>query len=358
MSGSSASRARHDLLTVQALRAIAALLVVAYHAIGEWGTHVVGRDADSLWGNGSAGVDVFFVISGLVMVISAARVADKPNPGWRFLRQRLTRILPLYWVVTSAKIAAVLALPALVARTQLDLPYVLGSYALLPVHDATGTIRPVLPVGWTLSYEMLFYLLVALALALRVPLLRVAAPVLLAFAGFALMVRPEWPPIYGFANTIVLEFLFGVLIGLWLQHDRRLPHAGLATVLLVGGFALLLSVPAAAALRPLNWGLPAAAIVLGAVALEPWLAPRLPRWLLASGDASYSVYLTHGFAIPVVFLLARRAGLAPAPLLIVTLVGGLLVSALLGQATHIVLERPAMAWFRRRRTPAAVIVAG
>ncbi|HEY5083753.1 MAG TPA: acyltransferase family protein, partial [Rhizomicrobium sp.] len=58
---------RNDLLTVQALRAIAALMVVAYHCLDEWGTHTVGRSADTLWGNGSAGVDIFFVISGLVI---------------------------------------------------------------------------------------------------------------------------------------------------------------------------------------------------------------------------------------------------------------------------------------------------
>ncbi len=352
------SERRNDLLTVQALRAIAALLVVAYHALGEWGTHVVDRDADMLWGNGAAGVDVFFVISGLVMVISARRVAGRRHPGWTFLRLRLTRILPLYWVVTTAKIAAVLALPALVARTQLDPAYVLGSYALLPVSDATGVIRPVLPVGWTLSYEMLFYLLVALALGMRTGLLRVSVPALAAYSVLAILADPTWPPIVGFANAIVLEFLAGVLIGMALQRDLSMPLV-LAWTILLGGFLLLLTVPVVSGvLRPITWGLPAAAIVLGAVALEGRLAPRLPRWLLASGDASYAVYLTHGFVVPLVFLFVRRIGMAPTVSLATTLVASLLISALVGQATHVVLERPMMLWFRQRRAPHAIATVG
>ncbi len=349
---------RNDLRTVQALRAIAALLVVAYHGLDEWGTHVAGRNADSLWGNGSAGVDVFFVISGLVMVISAQRVAGKRLAGWVFLRQRLIRIVPLYWVVTTAKVIAVLMLPALVLRTQLDLPYVLGSYALLPVHDAGGTIRPVLPVGWTLCYEMFFYLLVALALTLRVGLLRVAVPVLLAFSALAVFADPAWPPLFDFPNTIMLEFLAGVLIGMAVQSDRHVPIA-VAWPLLLGGLALLLGAPiVSGVLRPLTWGLPAAAIVLGAVGLEARLAPWLPRWLLAAGDASYAVYLTHGFVVPLVFIAVRHAGLSPVISLVTTLLGSLLLSVIVGLVTHVVLERPMMLWFRRRPAPQAVAVAG
>jgi exopolysaccharide production protein ExoZ len=360
---------RDDLLTVQALRAIAALMVVAYHGLDEWGRHIAGQSADALWGNGSAGVDIFFVISGLVMTISAGRVRSRPNPAWVFLRQRLTRIIPLYWVVTTAKIAAVLALPMLAMRTRLDLPYVVGSYLLLPVRDWTGEFRPVLPVGWTLTYEMMFYVLVAVALAWRLPILRVALPVLAIFAAAA-FIDP------GFANTIVVEFLYGVAIGMvWRvqqvqvlpmpQRERLLatssqprPHTT-AVVLLVAGFAAILLVPVTSgALRPLTWGLPAAAIVASAVALEPLLRPALPRWLLAAGDASYAIYLTHGFVVPLVFLIAMRAGLSADALLGVTMAASLLVSLLVGQITHIWVEQPMLHWFRRRPAAPPVVVAG
>src|SRR5690242_16713232 len=142
---------RSDLTTVQALRAIAALLVVTFHAVDSWGHHVLGRAGDELWPNGAAGVDVFFVISGMVMVVSANRLAGR-LVAWRIcLRQRFTWIVPLYWILPTAKLVVVLIVPALVVRTRLDWSYVIGSYLYLPVHDSMGHLWPLLPVGWTLT---------------------------------------------------------------------------------------------------------------------------------------------------------------------------------------------------------------
>ena len=113
---------RSDLSTVQALRGVAALLVVAYHAVNTWSLHALDSTAGKVWPNGSAGVDIFFVISGLVMVLSADRLAGRPDAWRTFARQRIVRIVPLYWVMTTAKVAAVLAVlpspyePALTCR--------------------------------------------------------------------------------------------------------------------------------------------------------------------------------------------------------------------------------------------------
>lgn len=86
-------------------------------------------------------------------------------------------IVPFYWLATTVKIAAVQMLPTLVMRTRLNWAYVLSRYALLPVHDENGEFKPVLPVGWALTYEMFFYLLVGLAPYPRGPIPRVASPV-------------------------------------------------------------------------------------------------------------------------------------------------------------------------------------
>jgi exopolysaccharide production protein ExoZ len=277
------STARRDLSTVQALRGIAALLVVAFHAVNTWGQHVLDHTADEIWPNGSAGVDIFFVISGLVMVLSADRLAGRPGACRTFVRQRIVRIVPLYWVMTTAKIATVLAVPSLVLRTRLDLPYVVGSYLFLPVRDSAGGFFPVLPVGWTLTYEMLFYALVSLALLLQWRVLAITGPALGALVLAAIALGSD-----GFANTIVAEFVFGVLVGIAIRRGFRLPP-GIAFILMCGGFAVLLTGPVVSGvLRPLTWGVPAWCIVAGGVALEEQLAPRLPRWLLDTGDASYS----------------------------------------------------------------------
>jgi peptidoglycan/LPS O-acetylase OafA/YrhL len=335
-----------ELLTVQALRGIAALLVVAFHAVDSWGRHVVGQTADDLWPNGSVGVDIFFVISGLVMVLSAGRVAGRVG-AWRiFLRQRIIRIVPVYWITTTVKLAAVVAFPAMVLRTRTDLSYVLGSYLFLPVRDLNGEMFPVLPVGWTLTYEMLFYALVVLALAWRRPVFAVAGPALGAF-GLAGITGA----LGGWANTIVIEFLFGVLIGVAMVHARRIPRA--AAIWLIGlGFAYILIGPVVnGVLRPVTWGIPAACIVGGAVVAEERLAPIIPRWLLNAGDASYSIYLTHGFVIPVIFICVARS-LPETIWLPATIVAGLLVSAGVGRLGFIAIERPLL---RRLRRPSPVV---
>ncbi|HVY14996.1 MAG TPA: acyltransferase [Rhodopila sp.] len=343
----------HDLLGVQALRAAAALMVVAYHAVDQWTTHRTGYPPGDLWPNGSAGVDVFFVISGLVMTISVQRNQNRPHPAWSFARDRLIRIVPLYWIVTTLKIAAVVALPALATRTRLDPLYVAGSYALLPVHDWTGTLRPVLPVGWTLTYEMFFYILVTVALCVRMPLERVCAPILAIVAVLG-VVGPD----NGFANTIVLEFLAGVAIGRLMERLQQMSLT-LASALGVCGFGVLVVAPLPNGdLRPLIWGVPAALLVVAVVAAEAALRRVTPRWLLAAGNASYATYLTHGFVVPAVYLVIghisnnNEAGLAAMIAL------SLLLSAAGGQITHVVLEQPVLAFLRHRRTAPAAMAPG
>lgn len=340
---------RNDLLGVQCLRAVAALLVVAYHAVEQWTNHMPGYPPGEYWPNGAAGVDIFFVISGLVMTISVQRSAGCPHAAWAFSKNRIIRIVPLYWIITTLKIVAVIAVPALVSRTTLDPFYVAGSYALLPVRDAVGIIRPVLPVGWTLSYEMFFYILIAAALVIRVPIMRVCAPLLLAFAALAFFL-PEG----GFTNTIVVEFIFGILIGNALPRLRNVPPA-IAAVIGSIAFALLVTVPIGDALaRPLTWGLPAAGIVAATVSAELSLRRWLPRWLLAAGNASYATYLTHGFVIPAAFLLVRPVSANLAAMILV----GLTVSAAVGHVTHRLIEQPLLLSLRSRRPVSTLPAAG
>jgi exopolysaccharide production protein ExoZ len=328
-------------------------MVVAYHAVDQWTTHRAGWPPGDLWPNGSAGVDVFFVISGLVMTISVQRNAHRPHPARSFARDRLIRIVPLYWIITTFKIAAVLAVPALVSRTQLDPLYVAGSYALLPVHDGTGTLRPVLPVGWTLTYEMFFYILVTASLWVKAPLERVCVPVLLIVAAIA-VVGPD----NGFANTMVLEFLAGIAIGRRLERLQTVPVPW-AAIVGIAGFALLLVAPLPdGRLRPLIWGLPAASLVAAAVAAEVPLRRLMPRWLLAAGNASYATYLTHGFVVPAVYLVVGHLTGNDTIGLAAMIVLCLLLSGLGGQITHAVIEQPLLLRFRTRRPVATLPAPG
>lgn len=336
-----------NFLSIQVLRAVAALLVVLYHALNMWGERVNAAAPGVNWENGASGVDIFFVISGFVMVVSSRRLVNQAGAWLTFIRHRIVRIVPLYWLLTTAKIAAVILLPALVVGTHLDLTVVTRSYLLLPVVDSAGHFRPVIPVGWTLTYEFLFYLLFAAALLLRVDVLCVVVPGLGLIATLALFRADIWPDWTILFHTIVIEFIFGVMLGKATLRGFRFPFV-IAAGLAVGGILAILSLPPGPEnLRVLTWGFPALAIVAGAVSLEPLAAHALPRWSLALGDASYSIYLSHGFVLPAFMLVMGRLvppGLAAEVLTVAVCIS---LSSIAGWVIFIAVERPMLRALKR-----------
>jgi exopolysaccharide production protein ExoZ len=339
--------------TIQALRAIAALLVVVYHVFDMWGLRVHSAALGVSWTNGAAGVDIFFIISGFVMVASSRRLASQPRAWSTFIQHRIVRIVPLYWLLTTVKLLLVFLFADLALRSNLGFDYVARSYLFFPVVDGAGHFRPLLPVGWTLTYEFVFYLLFASALALRVDVLRVLVPGLGLFVVIALLRTESWPAWTILFNTIVVEFIFGVVLAKLILRGWQLP-AGAAAGLVVAGFVLILTVPEGSEdLRALTWGLPALALVAGAVCLERHFADAIPRWLLGLGDASYSIYLTHGFVVPLIGLVVFFFHGSALPDEALTLLACLAVSSIVGWMVYMAVEKPIMLAVKRRaRAPA------
>jgi exopolysaccharide production protein ExoZ len=339
-----------NFLTIQALRAVAALLVVLLHAFETWGERVDPAAPGVNWENGAAGVDIFFIISGFVMVISSRRLVDQAGAWLIFLRNRVVRIVPLYWLLTTAKILAVVVLAGVVLRTGLDFNFVTGSYLFLPVTDSVGHFRPVLPVGWTLTYEFLFYLLFAAALAMRVDVFRVIVPGLGLIAIAALARTEAWPAWTILFDTIVVEFVFGVMLAKWTLRGFRLQPA-IAGAFILFGFGFILIVPMISEnARVLTWGIPAFVIVAGAVSLEPFVARALPRWLLTLGDASYSIYLSHGFVLPAFGILVSTIVSRDLWTEGLTIILCLIISSIAGWIVFILIESPMLHAMRHGTT--------
>ena len=335
---------------IQVLRAVAAEMVVLRHATAL--LHARDSRRFSIWQNGVTGVDIFFVISGFVMMISTTPLLTTLHPARTFFTRRVERIGPMYWLATTVKLFALLAAPTLALVGLGRWWHVLASYLFFPTRSPAGSYGTVLAVGWTLVFEMAFYILFTVVLATRVPRLIALAPALLALAfAWTIPFVARHGTLHFYASTMQLEFLFGMLLAASIRWVRKIP-APLAVLLAIAGLLpLLFWYPEAVVLwGGLIWGIPALSVVAAAVALESPLGHRTPRWLLEIGDASYSIYLIHGFVLPVVCMVCARFGGVYAPAL--TLIASIIVATAAGDLSYRLIERPAMQWFKGRRRSA------
>jgi len=282
---------------------------------------------------GAAGVDVFFVISGFIIWTVGSQSEARPGA---FFWRRITRVAPAYWLVTAAVALTAAAWPMFLPQVSLSTRHVLLSLAFVQHHDPNGLVFPVLPPGWSLNYEAVFYGLFTLVLfapaRFRFGLLvaTLAGEVALGFAD---------PPLYGLgANPMMLQFAAGA----WLARRRQLgrviePGAGMvfAAVGLLLFIVMGLTGFRNEFYRPLLWGAPAFMIVAGAVAAERAFAA--PRPLVRLGDASYAIYLCH---LPAVALTAHLLGVRPVWPFVAAAV---IASTVAGLAFHAWVEAPLIA---------------
>ncbi|MBC8748046.1 MULTISPECIES: acyltransferase family protein [Paraburkholderia] len=287
--------------SIQALRALAALGVVAFHTNGivaahGWLVHVFPRVSRY----GEIGVDVFFVISGFVMALVTHGLPPGIESARSFICARIARVVPLYWILTAlfiALVAFVPGVPEAFDHARVSAWHALSSFLFLPSTSWTGIAAPVLGVGWTLNYEMWFYAVFAVAMSVtRRRLLAVGAFLLVTSA---LHLLPGEGVAFAFyTNPLVLEFVFGCCVGAWYASGRTVPLAAAAGLLVVVAAAGAFAPRLTDANRFLVFGLPALAVVVAGLSVESKV--RWSRWLERIGDASYSLYLTHLLAMPVV----------------------------------------------------------
>lgn len=312
-----------QIASIQFLRGVAALSIVVLHALNDV-DRIAARAGDSVATSAAflgAGVDLFFVISGFVMVVASRRLFAQPQARRLFLGRRIARIAPIYWAVTSAFLLVLAARPEAVNSQAPTLVEIAKSYLFIPYYkEADGWMQPVYSLGWTLNYEMFFYLLFAVALIL--PAARAVASLsafMLGLVCLGLWLKPAPGALAFWTHPILLEFVAGMWIGL--AHARGLRIGPLlAGTLLAAAFAILIATRSNILLaygiqRLLCWGAPAALIV-AAAALLPMprldIAPATEPFARI-GDASYSLYLCHPFVLRGLAMVWEKLGLAFGP---------------------------------------------
>ena len=296
------------LRNVQCLRAIAALLVIDVHE-PDYEQHFFGWSFLSwLRVPGGTGVDLFFVISGFIMVTTSWNAFGREGASRAFLIRRIERIYPMYWILSGAYLASHVILTHGLSASFATTSDIVASFLLAPHGKA-----PVLSVGWTLEYEMAFYLVFAAMLffARRRLGTMLAAWLALVLAANVIDVHVPNGILDFIGSPLHCEFLIGAVVGIAVASGRivapfatlALGAAGVAAV-----FAYTTSLPALPSLwfRALVVAPPMALVLYGAVGLETLLGTRMSEWLARLGDASYSLYLSHMMVLSLVAVVAAR----------------------------------------------------
>lgn len=340
------------------LRGGAVLLVLIYH-VSTYAAKAGGVGLlDGRVGFGAAGVDLFFVISGFIMIKIADQKRGVESPV-EFLRRRAIRIYPLYWFFTLIAWGIFAIYPSLANRPggaeEVSLIY---SLLLWPQKFA-----PLVGQGWTLIHEMYFYVVFAFVLLARE---RNRSKWLFAWA-LSVFVVAYWVKSPGVDlilsrseigrlvfNPLTLEFLGGCLLAV--HHSRRAPQPGGETGkwLFWGGFVLLVLVGGGMRdsisfefPRELAYGVPALLILMGATRMEADAGFQGPRWMRLIGDASYSIYLSHIFTLSGCLLVFRRLPLQGGSLELLAIIVMVLASLVVGFLTYRFVELPMISWARR-----------
>ncbi len=306
------------LTSIQSLRAAAALLVMVYHirAIemdafirnGLSDTPLLGIGIE----NGFSGVDLFFVISGFIMVYVTGKVRPALATSVAFLFARAARIYPLWWLfagIMTLYFYVTYGVPWDIERTvggsqlMAEQPWLhlLYSYLLLPQHAV-----PVFGLGWTLVHEMHFYVVFAVLMLLP----RRFLPWLLGLwaiavtAGSLAGLSAPYPQDYLqlALHPLSIEFIGGAFVALLLSSGRRW-KPGLVLAAGLASFAAALLLQGAETGFTLGWGrvlwfgLPCLLIVYGFASLEAEDRLDIPAWASTLGDWSYALYLSHTFVL-------------------------------------------------------------
>lgn len=162
-----ASTSKDSLHSLQSLRSIAAIMVVAFHSYVHLDARGIIAGIPAIVDAGRAGVDIFFVISGFIMVYISQDNFGRPGAPADFLIRRIIRVLPVYWLYTFLIASILFVAPHLFSQGKsFDLNHLMASLLFIPWENSIGDIKPVLNVGWTLNFEMYFYCLFAITLLL------------------------------------------------------------------------------------------------------------------------------------------------------------------------------------------------
>jgi exopolysaccharide production protein ExoZ len=333
------------LAGVQYLRAFAAILVVIHHA--QYWQETYGNGSFKLGLKfGTGGVDIFFILSGFIITYIIRQKTQTPA---QFITARILRVAPLYWMYLLAFI--------IIHPETTNAIHSLKSFLFVPSHHpdfsaTSATIWPPLIQGWTLNYEMFFYVLLSICMGIGRPVAAVCVTIPILVVG-GIIFQPQSAVAVTYTSPMLLEFLAGVTLAT-IYMNRFHPPLGLGIAFLACGLALfpILSAHPVPDVSGVTWvfnrGAPALLIVAGTLVLEKSNAIPSFRWPLLGGASSYTLYLSHVFVLELLVNFWRLSGLRERVGDGVLLVIAIAMSILVGLALYSLIERPVLEALRMR----------
>jgi exopolysaccharide production protein ExoZ len=294
---------KQQLNSLQLYRGLASILVVLHHANIILDRELQQDGSLKIFHFGWVGVDFFFVLSGFIIFYIHQSDLGHSSRFKSFITKRFLRIYPLYWLVLFCKILLSLIGESNSAIAQTSLVRFIQILFLVP---QPGTnLTNFIGVSWTLTYEIFFYILFGMLILLKPKLSQIIGTIWIfgLIANVANLLPTERVFLLSFIfNIRNLEFIFGCLAAYTVSRFNKLNGKlligialGMLTISILNTKYQETGISADSS--PLIYGIPFAILIVGSVALEKSTAINIPPLLIYLGNASYSIYLTHGFIL-------------------------------------------------------------
>lgn len=289
------------LVNIQLLRALGALLVLLHHALPHY--QAMGGTSSLItsiarWG--FLGVDIFFVISGFIIAHTTMSKPRGTRSAFIFLWHRLARIFLGYWPFYALSLL-------LASHLAIDISgyNLIGSFFLLLLPQPSL----VLPVSWSLSYELYFYAIFFALFWIPTRIIHKVMPVaFIALIAINLYFKTDTSNSLNFLlSGFLLEFFAGVIAGLAASQLKKIKAPGILVAGSIVAIAIgisneLVSLP----YRALSYGTAGTLLVVYAITTQNVIRSRLARLANILGDASYTIYLSHLPLLSIFYLLGFR----------------------------------------------------
>lgn len=248
----------------------------------------------------SGGVDIFFVISGFVIYIS---MAERPKSLCQFIVDRISRIVPAYWFYSCIFSVILIYYPWTHPSSSFEFVHFIKSLLFIPAQNpANSGMYPTLIVGWTLNFEMMFYVIFALSIIFGMRYLHVSIIVMLIFVYLS---SQHFSSTEFYATDRILEFGMGVALArLYLRHKHAfMIKSSVSILLLILSFYVLLFIDGDVFVTN---GIPSMFILYSAICLNGKV--KHAEFLDLMGDSSYTIYLSHKIFISLGVIICKSFG--------------------------------------------------